>query len=135
MVEEFLGTVSPSILPAVPVQCLGSSPGMRMQEAWRLGRSLTHALSLPADDCLWGFPAQGLVLPELLQHLGPAGGQRVPHLLWHPVSPSTQDVGTQLGAGVKEVSPAPEGLLAGLSQCDCDWNGVGPQIASTQCLF
>lgn len=44
------------------------------------------SLSLPADDSLWGFPTQGLFLPELFQHPGPAGGQRVPHLLWHSVS-------------------------------------------------
>lgn len=40
----------------------------------------------PADDCLRGFPPQGLLLQKLLQHLGPAGGQRFSHLLWHPVS-------------------------------------------------
>lgn len=90
---------------ALPKGCCGSKRWCEgVSGAWT---GTTHAgvsLCLPADDCLWGFPAQGLFLPELLQHLGPAGGQRIPHLLWHPVSraPSAQDGGMQLGMGVRK---------------------------------
>lgn len=44
------------------------------------------SVCLPADDCIWSFPPQGLLLQELLQHPRPAGGQRFSHLLWDPVS-------------------------------------------------
>lgn len=111
-----LGPASPSaVLPAPgPLTALQLAPpkgccGRRgrhegVSGAWA---GTTHdrvSLCLPADDCLWGFPTQGLFLPKLLQHLGPAGGQRVPHFLWHPVSrtPSAPYGGTQVEMGVRE---------------------------------
>ena len=41
------------------------------------------------DDRLWSFSAHWLLLPERLQPPGPAGRQRVPHVLLPPVSPQT----------------------------------------------
>lgn len=83
-----------------------------MRGLWARARA-THtgvSLSLPADDCLWGFSAQGLLLPELLQHPGPAGGQRVPHLLWHPVSgPPQPTTGHAASKGCQRGQPNPGG--------------------------
>lgn len=56
-----------------------------MKGLWSPGTAHT-LIPAPPDDSLRGLPAQGLLLPQLLQHPGPAGGQRVPHLLRHPVS-------------------------------------------------
>ena len=38
------------------------------------------------DDRLWSCSAHGLLLPERIQPPGPAGRQRVPHVLLPPVS-------------------------------------------------
>lgn len=107
-----------SCLPPSPLSltalwgAVGGRVGGGISGAWT---GTTHAgvsLCLPADDCLWGFLAQGLLLPELLQHLGPASGQRVPHLLWHPVSRSPQPCGHATRNGCQDMKslqrpPAP----------------------------
>lgn len=51
-----------------------------------MARCVCVSVCLPADDGLRGFPPQGLLLQELFQHPGPAGGQRFSHLLRDPVS-------------------------------------------------
>lgn len=38
------------------------------------------------DDRIWSLPAHGLLLSERLQPAGPAGGQRLAHLLLFTVS-------------------------------------------------
>ena len=94
--------------------------------AWAGATHTGVSLCLPTDDCLRGFLAQGLLLQELLQHLGPASGQRVPHLLWHPVSraPSAM-VGHAARNGCQTGHKTLEGLPA-LCPWACDRVGVGP---------
>lgn len=75
--------------------------------AWIGTTHMDVSLCLPADDCLWGFLTQGLLLPELLQHLGPVSGQRVPHLLWHPVSRTPQLYGHATRNGCQDMKSLP----------------------------
>lgn len=88
------GTASSPVLPAPTLRHLsvlhlgpaGSAvAGGRGEGSLEPGAAHTP-IPVPPDDGLRGLPAQGLLLPQLLQHPGPAGGQCVPHLLRHPVS-------------------------------------------------
>ena len=76
-------------------ECCGGKGGVK--GLWSPGTAHTP-IPAPPDDSLRGLPAQGLLLPQLLQHPGPAGGQRVPHLLRHPVS-GAQGPGRGTGQG------------------------------------
>lgn len=94
--QQTLSRHSVSSCPAClsPPSPLGSSSRPCWECCW--GKGGVKGLRSPGaahtpipvlpDDGLRGLPAQGLLLPQLLQHPGPAGGQRVPHLLRHPVS-------------------------------------------------
>lgn len=112
--NPFLDTVSPSLVspapqPPVPSLLFGVLWAGRAGGSQELGQAplMWVFLCLPADDCLWGFLTQGLLLPELLQHLGLASGQRVPHLLRHPVSRTPQPLGRVSRNGCQDMKSLP----------------------------
>lgn len=89
--QILLGGLGVNCLPAVAVVPPPQLSPQHSQVGLAAGQllmagSVCVSVCLPADDCLRGLPPQGLLLQELFQHPGPAGGQRFSHLLRHPVS-------------------------------------------------
>lgn len=74
---ELSNVALPDTVGTLPKMVIGN-PSLEGQAC--SPRCLLQMLPLSLDDHLWSLPAQRLLLPQLLQHPGPAGGSRVAHL-------------------------------------------------------